>query len=55
MGQFRDTVKRLLGNPKIGTVKKGEELDGFLSKLDDACISKDSYEDFFEELPSRYL
>ena len=41
MSEFRDIFMSLLSQSNIGTVKKGEELDSFLSSLEEACVSNE--------------
>ncbi|MBR7092254.1 MAG: hypothetical protein IKI50_03610 [Clostridia bacterium] len=55
MTAFRDQVKALIKQPKIGLLKTGKELGAFLTALDEACNSKDAYADFVKYLPDRYL
>ncbi|MCR5263708.1 MAG: hypothetical protein K6D94_07530 [Clostridiales bacterium] len=55
MGAFRDKVRSLISQNNVGTVKKGDELEAFLSSLDGACGSAESYDAFADILPERYI
>ena len=55
MSSFRDKLKSLIADPKVGTLLKDDDLNAFFELLYNACTSKENYTEFAYHLPERYL